>query len=154
MQDNLKNHIDKNRDDFELYPFEPLQDWDKIANQLEPNKSRSKGWIMGIAASLAFLIISFVLVSNSGEQLSEVAEIESFYQDEINQKITLVKNQIGDDPVLEDLEAMDIAFSELRADLDENVDNEEVVVAMMENYRLKLQILTEILNELEKENGE
>ena len=49
---------------------------------------------------------------------------------------------------------MNAAFSELKADLKDNVDNEEVVTAMMENYRLKLQILEEILKELEKERSE
>ena len=49
---------------------------------------------------------------------------------------------------------MDQVFAELKTDLEENVDNEEVITAMMENYRLKLQILEEILVELEKEKRE
>ena len=64
----------------------------------------------------------------------------------------LVKSQVKDPRVIEDLEAMDKAFAELKGDLEDNVDNEEVVAAMMENYQLKLRILEEILSELEKEN--
>jgi hypothetical protein len=63
----------------------------------------------------------------------------------------LVKNQLDDDRILEDLNAMDDAFADLKSDLEDNVDNEEVIMAMMENYRLKLQILEEILSKLEKE---
>ena len=65
-----------------------------------------------------------------------------------------MRSHLGDTRILEDLAVMDQAFAELKADLRDNVDNEEVIAAMMENYQLKLQILEEILNELEKENRE
>ena len=80
--------------------------------------------------------------------------MENYYEGEINKKVTLIKGQLEDDQILKDLEEMDAVFADLKADLNENVDNEEVIMAMMENYRLKLQILEEILNELEKEKSE
>lgn len=155
MRDSLKDHINANAKDFELYPLEG-NDWDQIAKKLTPAKKKYGGRIMGIAASVAILLTaSFLLVSNASSSApDEVAEMEGFYQEAINQKITLVKDQLEDDRILNDLEAMDAAFSELKSDLDENVDNEEVVMAMMDNYRLKLQILEEILMELEKKKGE
>lgn len=154
MRDSLKDHIDANTEDFGLYPFD-TSDWNKIANKLDPPKRKHKGWLMGIAASIAVILISSILmVSNTSTSApNEVAEMEGFYQEAINQKITLVKDQLKDDRILNDLEAMDAAFSELKSDLDENVDNEEVVMAMMDNYKLKLQILEEILTELEKEKS-
>ena len=153
MRDSLKEHIEANSEDFEIYPFEG-NDWNKIANKLDPPKAKYKGLAFGIAASLAVILITSVLVSNpSISTENEVAEIEGFYKKEIDQKVTLVRSQIGDAPILEDLEEMDQIFAELKADLDENVDNEEVISAMMDNYRLKLQILEEILTELEKEKS-
>ncbi len=155
MRDSLKEHIESNAEDFELYPFD-ANDWNKIADKLDPPKRRYRGWLLGVAASLAVIFISSVLVmSNSqGAPTNEVAEMEGFYEEAINEKISLVKNHLDDDRILEDLNAMDEAFAELRSDLSENVDNEEVVMAMMENYQLKLQILERILSELEKEKGE
>ncbi|MEP1095011.1 MAG: hypothetical protein ABJG78_07860 [Cyclobacteriaceae bacterium] len=155
MRDNLKEHIEANAEDFELYPLES-NDWNKIADKLDPPKRQYRGWFLGVAASLAVIFISSVLVlsTNKSTPNSEVAEMEGFYQEEINQKISLVKNHLQDDQILRDLNAMDDAFAELKSDLDENVDNEEVVMAMMENYQLKLRILEEILAELEKEKGE
>lgn len=152
MQDNLKDHIQANSKDFEIYPFDAQKGWNEIADAFEVKKKKTY-WPLGIAASLAVVFITSVLVvSNSGTQeISEVQEIEGYYEEAINHKITLVKNQIGDDQILNDLEAMDAAFAELKADLNENVDNGEVIEAMMENYRLKLKILEEILVELEKE---
>lgn len=155
MRDSLKEHVQANSEDFEIYPFES-NDWNKIANRLDPPKPRYRGLMMGIAASLAVIFISIILVStnSSNQPVNELAEMEGFYQEAINQKITLVKHQLGDDRILMDLQAMDEAFAELKGDLNENVDNEEVIMAMMENYRLKLQILEEILSELEKENSD
>ena len=53
-----------------------------------------------------------------------------------------------------ELTELDYVFRELKEDLNDNADNEEVVVAMIQNYRLKLEILEDILMQLEpaKEN--
>jgi len=155
MRDSLKEHVEANAEDFEVYPLES-NDWNKIANKLDPPKRHYRGWFLGVAASLTVFFISSVLVlsTTEGDSVNEVAEMEGFYEEAINQKILLVKNQLQDDRVLQDLSAMDEAFAELKSDLDENVDNEEVVMAMMENYQLKLRILEEVLAELEKEKGE
>lgn len=152
MRDNLKEHVDKNPEEFEIYPFDSAKGWEEIAGKFSTEKKRKNYWPLGVAASLAIIFISSVLVlSNSGAVINEVAEMEGFYQEAINQKIELVKNQLADDQILSELEEMDKAFIELKTDLNENVDNEEVVMAMMENYRLKLKILEEILTELETE---
>ena len=154
MRDSLKEHIDNSREDFELYPFDSDQEWAKLSKKVEPQK-RDPWRMAGMAACFAFVILGSVFVANNKQtESNEVAELESFYEGEINQKITLIKNHLEDDKILRDLEEMDAAFAELKADLNDNVDNEEVISAMMENYRLKLQILEEILNELEKEKSE
>jgi hypothetical protein len=85
---------------------------------------------------------------------NEVSEMERYYQREINQKISLIQEEESGSAILSDLEMMDAAFAELKNDLKDNIDNEEVVAAMMENYRLKLEILEQIVIELEKEKGE
>ena len=155
MRDSLKEHIESNAEDFEVYPLDS-NDWNKIADKLDPPKRHYRGWLLGVAASLAVIFISSVLVISTSKDVpnNELAEMEGFYEEAISQKISLVKNHLQDDRILQDLSAMDEAFAELKSDLDENVDNEEVVMAMMENYQLKLRILEEILTELEKEKSE
>lgn len=154
MRDSLKEHIENRREDFELYPFDSDQEWVKLSKRIKPQK-RDPWRVAGIAACFALVILGSVfVVNNKHSGNNEVAELENFYEGEINQRITLIKSQLQDDKILKDLEEMDIAFAELKADLNDNVDNEEVITAMMENYRLKLQILEEILNELEKEKSE
>jgi hypothetical protein len=156
MRDNLKDHIENNQEDFEIYPFDSEKGWDEISKKIAPAKRKNLGWTIGIAASLLMVMgFGFYSFQHQSDPLAdEVAEIENFYGNAIDQKITLVKSEIKDDRILKDLEAMDEAFAELKTDLKDNVDNQEVVEAMMENYRMKLQILEEILKELDQEKSE
>lgn len=156
MQDNLKEHIDATREDFELYPFDTEEGWEALAGKVAGKPRKSWNWIsIGKAASIGAVIAGAIFFfMPKAEVNNELAELEQFYTGEIDHKMTLIKNQLEDDRILSDLAMMDEAFAELKGDLKENVDNEEVVAAMMENYRLKLRILEEILNELEKEGRE
>lgn len=156
MLDNLKDHIEGQRDDFETYPFDSDKGWEDIKAKVAPNHQKKDPWkIAGVAACFAFILGGTIFFVNPVSQVNnEIAELEEYYNGEINQKITLVKNQLKDDRILQDLNTMDQAFAELKADLRDNVDNQEVITAMMENYQLKLQILEEIIKELEKEKSE
>jgi hypothetical protein len=157
MRDSLKQHIESSREEFELYPFDSDKEWVKLAKKVKPGKEQRDPWkLAGIAACIVAIVVGTIFYMNPSSKNggNEIAELEQFYNGEINQKITLIKGQLEDDYILQDLEDMDAAFVELKADLKDNLDNQEVISAMMENYRLKLQILEEILNELEKEKRE
>ena len=157
MSDKLKNIVGESREDFEVYDFNVEAGWNEVKHGVGASERKRWNWqkMAGIAACFLFIAFSTLHFSTPSRfPNSELSEIERYYNTEINQKVTLVKSHIGNDQVLKDLEAMDQAFAELKADLKDDVDNEEVIAAMMENYQLKLQILEEILNELEKENRE
>ena len=51
--------------------------------------------------------------------------------------------------IWEDLELLDRAYEDLKKDLKEQVDQEEVALAMIENQRAKLKILEQVLDEIE-----
>ncbi|GAB4248736.1 MAG: hypothetical protein Tsb0034_28120 [Ekhidna sp.] len=157
MSDNLKDRIINEREDFELYPFDTKAGWDEISSRINRPKKWPTWKVVSVAATVALVLLSSWYQSiplSSSASNPVLSEMEQYYHGEINEKIMLVKQHVKDPRVLEDLEIMDQAFSELKNDLRENVDNEEVVQAMMENYRLKLRILEEILSELEKERSE
>ena len=44
-----------------------------------------------------------------------------------------------------DLSELDSIYSSLKKDLRENIDNEQVLEAMIQNYRMKLKILEDLL---------
>ena len=52
-----------------------------------------------------------------------------------------------------DMEELDEVYVELKEDLKDNASNPEVIEAMILNYRVKLEILEDLLNQLkQKEN--
>ena len=155
MLDKLKEHIDHHREGFELYPFDQESGWSELAGKVAPKSEQQPVWKwLAIASCVLLVAWGSLHLYRPLQGHQELSEVERFYESEINHKISLVRSQLDDPSILADLEAMDNAFAELKADLREDVDNEEVVLAMMQNYQLKLKILEEILLALEQEHVE
>ncbi|MEP0366560.1 MAG: hypothetical protein ABJN36_03950 [Cyclobacteriaceae bacterium] len=161
MQDKLKEYVDSSREDFDMFDFPQEDSWKAISNHLqEPGevKMLTRYWKYAVAACLmvvtGFSAYFLGQMQPKSGVLSELQEIENYYQGEIDMKMSLVKQRVNDPVLIADLESMDQAFSELKNDLKDNVDNAEVVEAMMENYQLKLRILEKVLHEInENEKG-
>ncbi|MBN2166452.1 MAG: hypothetical protein JW717_09270 [Marinilabiliaceae bacterium] len=165
--DQLEKYIQNNRDAFDEHL--PLNDlWLNIETGLQSgNKIRLKYLITKIAAAIIIIIGSGVAFNmifvndnlhNQPNGLStEVYEVAVFYESQINQKrdelFTLTSNipEIKKETDIE-LALLDSALNDLKLDLKDNVANEEVIEAMIQNYRLKLQILEDILNYVKHDN--
>jgi hypothetical protein len=82
-------------------------------------------------------------------------EAELFYTSQINSAKEEIIILSGNDRTLMDdvnldMIELDNLFDELKNDLKDNSDNEEVIEAMIQNYRIKLQVLDEILLQLKR----
>ena len=155
MSDELKKYIDFNRDGLELYPFDTKSGWEELSKKLNPPRHRNIVWY--VAASVVMLLGLTILAyspDQGNKYISEIQETQVYYQDMIDSKLNLVKTQIDDEQLLYDLEQLDVAFAELTTDLKDNAQNEEVVQAMIDNYRLKLKILERILEDLDEGKDE
>lgn len=171
--DKLEQFIIDQRDEFDDLEPNPAI-WDKIGKR-EP-KVISINWtkiLVRVAAVFVIFVSSYIFIDHLGNQnagpaladseqidpkdgkmYQELAEAEFYYSSEIEQKkeefYHLAKN---DSPLRKEitmeLTQLDRVFQELKNDLKDNADNEEVVVAMIQNYRLKLEILEEIMGQLE-----
>ena len=78
MQDNLKDHIDHQRDEFEVYPFDTEKEWTKLESKIAPRKSHFPYWkIAGIAACFLMVVfgVGFTL-TNQGEVNNQLSELE------------------------------------------------------------------------------
>tara|TARA_B100000609_G_C16990568_1_gene318483 strand:- start:40 stop:540 length:501 start_codon:yes stop_codon:yes gene_type:complete len=156
MSDNLKKHVDQFREEFEIFPFDEQMGWEELTKVIQPRKKSSwKIYVAsGIAASVMFVAGWFsFMIYNSQNTTSNVAaiewlETERYYQQEIDSKLTIVKSKVDDPRILKEFDEMDVTIKSLRDDLKDNMDNEEVIVAMMDSYRLKLRILEKMLDEL------
>jgi hypothetical protein len=87
----------------------------------------------------------------------ELIEAEAYYSSMINLKKEEVFRLTASNPEVRheiDMELVDLdrVYAELKDDLNDNADNEEVIEAMIQNYRLKLDILEEMLQILQQTN--
>ncbi|WP_430816007.1 hypothetical protein [Carboxylicivirga sp. RSCT41] len=168
MKDRLKEYIDQNREAFDSLDA-PARAWDAIDTQLNGHKHKRLTILryssIAVAAALAGIMIYVaVLQPGNTSQVSEVSymnETELYYSTEVNQKRALVYQMSAQYPELQtemdnDLAELDTIMAEIKRDLKDNVDNAEVVEAMIQNYRMKLSILEDIMQFLEEqqENNE
>jgi len=167
--DKLEKFIIENRDDFNIY--EPSAEvWDKIQKSSRYSKIRKLNWKTVVWRAAIILIIfgaaftlSEVIHREPGEvsdklilkQIPELAEAEAYYTSLVNSKLAEINKQLSDDPelhqkILKDVSELDNMYEDLKKDLYDNIATQEIVEAMIQNYRLKLEILEEILNDLQK----
>ena len=167
MKDRLEQFISDNREQFDLYqPDEKL--WKGIESNVPGIRSSGIGWKGVLWRAAAVLIIfgaSFILqeylhmrrviLSDKTEDkilrdIPELKEAEIYYTSLLNDKIRQIEPMISDNPELgetlhQDLSELDSIYGELQRDLRDNIANDEVVEAMIQNYILKIQILEDLL---------
>lgn len=164
VQDDWKDHVDRHRSDFDTYELEDgvwidLESRLIQAEQKENKKVISFSWVWkATAACVSALVIAFFLYpteENGVEYVadSELTEVENYYQDKINVKVSQISAIEKDEDIFKDLKVLDQAFVELKEDLKDNADNEEVINAMIATYKVKLEVLERILEELEEKKS-
>ena len=170
MSDELKKWVQENRSDFDIYKTDQDVLWNEIEDALDRKTERP--WrrlyfISGIAASLVILLgVGWALLSGivwdtrDGYALREIspelAETEYYYAERVSQLMHLIEQtDVRIDPsVFNDLTLLDSAYQDLKHDLRDNVDNAEVIDAMIQNYRIKLKILEHILEQIQDDHTE
>ena len=78
----------------------------------------------------------------------ELLEVESFYVSEIEEKLKEVKKLTDDELIVQEIQLLKDEFDELKLELGDQVNDAEVIEAMIMNYRLRLDLLKEILSDL------
>lgn len=168
----LERFIQNNREAFDT-EMPRGSTWENITEALPKQKAKVVhiGWtrsLMRIAASLALLVVGIGGgiwyerhgSADNGMAMSDVsneyAELEQFYQRGISVKREKLASFSGSQPaeVAEDLEHLDEIMEQLRSEL-ANVppgNREQVVRAMIENYKAKTAILQRVLERLEETN--
>jgi hypothetical protein len=172
MKDQLEQFISDNRDQFDLFePDEKL--WAGIESKVSQKKTFRIGWKAVLSRAAAVLIIfaaSFlvqeilhrrqsVITENTEDnilnEIPELQEAEIYYTSLLNNKIEQIEPLISENPELgetlqQDLSELDSIYTELQKDLRDNIANDEVVEAMIQNYILKIQILEDLLEYMDE----
>ena len=169
----LDSFIRQNRDSFDR-ELPNGQAWENIAGGLPKPKAIKVhiGWqrsIMRIAASLALLVVGIgggIWYERQGDLANKMAmsdisgeykELEQFYQRGISVKqeklATFTGSQAAE--VSEDLEQLDEIMEQLQLELADVPpgNREQVVRAMINNYKAKTAILQRVLERLEDSNN-
>lgn len=91
----------------------------------------------------------------STEIVRMLIEAEAYYSALIDSRkeefyhLTVEKNHLRQE-INYELVELDSVYAELRRDLKDNAANQEVIEAMIQNYRIKLDILEDVLSQLEQ----
>ncbi len=166
----LEEHIRKNREDLDRYT-PPAETWDQISRELKRRKSLKTKWI-NIAAMAVVLLGITVLVSRqtgifqSGGRGSrsgaafenanpELREAEIYYTNLIKSLYIDATPLLNAHPEAEkelniDIAQLDSICIDIKKDLKDNVDNQEVVEALIQNYRTRIRILEEMMSVLKE----
>jgi hypothetical protein len=170
IKNNLEEFIIRQRSDFNLQvPSERI--WERVNTRVvnsQKNIRFSKVFYRIAAAfvlifSIAFLTYHYNKNSNeendlygfatNSPEIIELRDAEIFYKSQINEKMFLLEkcSQSHPDLVLEverDLTELDHQYNSLKNDLEENVSNQEVIDAMIENNREKLGLIENVLTQI------
>jgi hypothetical protein len=175
MKDKLEKFILENREEFDIH--EPRNEvWGKIERNIRPKKSVNWRMAIGRAAAVILIFAASYMVHDILENRSskitrsktrkekeliipELREAEIYYSNLISEKLLEIKPMFSEDPKLEeeiiyDLNQLDSIYEELKNDLRDNISNQEVIEAMIQNYRLRLSILEDVLSQLKPEEDD
>ena len=78
----------------------------------------------------------------------EFLEVESYYVAEIDKKLEELIDITDNDIIVEEINLLKAEFDELKKELGDHINDERIIEAMIKNYRLRLELLKEILEEL------
>lgn len=169
--DKLEEHIRQNRDDLDRYS-PPAGIWIRIRKELRKKNPMLRQWFSIAAMIVVILGTAIVLFRpeyrrtnayrqrNIDERLTQhnpqLKESEVYYNKLLNSLYTeaaplLTKNPEVKKELNTGLSQLDSICSDLKKDLKDNISNQDVVEALIQNYRIKIRLLEDMLTVI-KEN--
>jgi len=162
--DKLELFIRKNRADLDKYE-PPKSAWRRIKAGMKTGRSIVTVWFSAAAVVVAILGSALILFSlnqkkdvsisqgNTGQPF--LRETEVYYNSLVNKLYFEAKPLLADQPEIAyelrtDMAQLDSICTDIRRDLKDNVANQEVIEALIQNYRIKLQLLEDMLSLLKQ----
>jgi hypothetical protein len=169
--DKLEEHIRKNREDLDRYiPSKAV--WKNIDKQINKKRFPLRK-VLSLAAMFVIILSTSVVliksgllnkngagtesgISDDGRGSSQIRETEIYYNNLVNSLYREAKPLLTGSPEIQkelttDISHIDSLCIEIKKDLKDNVSNQEVVEALIQNYRIKIRLLEDMLTIL-KEN--
>lgn len=171
-QNDLEKLIDDHRGEFDdAYPS--LKLWADIEKELDGSGKAKvlrvhRPWYQIAVAAVVLISLGglggmYLSTYNEGSSVQamidnvapEFNEMEQYYSQQIDQQYARLTAHTNDPEIDSDLALVDQAMAELREELvDAPVGREgQIVEALIENYRLKLDILERVLEQINQSNN-
>lgn len=175
-KDILKSFVQNNREAFDD-KMPPIMDFGHLAKKADSPKGKmiSINWLY---AAAAILVLSFSAIGyafffndssasqvaletenkapennldfNLSELSPEMAELESYYLQQVAFKQAEIEKLGLDEDLAKEIAFLDEEFNALKNELGETVDNHLIVNEMIKNYKLKLDLLENVLNDMQE----
>lgn len=166
MSDQLEDFVSKHREQFDPHEPDPAV-WLKIRPTETVRREHGRLRWLKVAAAVAVIFAGsaagiYFLAGGHGETKPygmelprEIQETEQYYGRLLTQRFDDLRPYLTKDPVAgemlkSDMDELDAAYEELKDDLKDNVSNPEVIEAMILNYRVKLELLEDLLHQLKE----
>ncbi|MDF1571615.1 MAG: hypothetical protein P1P82_08375 [Bacteroidales bacterium] len=134
----------------------------KLKAQQQPVRRLNFRHALQIAASIAIILASGIVIVKSGKGGSKMAvnpaaeefqQTKNFYASQVNARyedIASLPFNSGEEKemLLEELSEMDAWYQELLRELNANPGDERAMNALIQHYQLKLQVMDQILEQL------
>jgi hypothetical protein len=177
MDDRFEKFVTENRESFNFREPDPRV-WKKIESDIRTGRNFDWRFYLKRAAVILLIFSASYVVNEmvhrinnrglnalkSGKNNKEnvipgLNEAEAYYTNLVNQKLDELKPIIDNCPSLEeelnyDMSELDSVYYQLKSDLKDNMANQEVIEAIIENYRFKVSILEDILREMTPHSDE
>ena len=128
----------------------------------EPVRRINYRHVLQVAASIAVILASAIVLirtNKSGDKVAEleipasVIEADHYYATQVDQKVDEIRaftfDNVNEKAVLlEELEELDVYQQQLMKDLEANPDDERVINAMIKHYQVKLDVMDQIIYQL------
>ena len=166
MQDNLEQFIQQHRDAFDT-EAPRAHVWDRVDEQINGKGNRS-GFtvrrILSIAASIVFLLLAGGYIGMEYQKQreavttlvmpAELVEVEESYRSRINVQLARLSEYGYTATVEPDLEELEHFLVGLKQELEATPEagREDVVQAIISNYKARLEILYTVLQKLKEES--
>ena len=166
--DRLEEYIRRNREDLDRYNA-PEGLWKRISKKLKKGKFTNRQWLSIAAMFVAILGTALLLFrpvfrwsvsdnqnnnDNSSIQLNpQLKETEAYYNNLVNSLYSEATPLLTNNPDIKkelntDLAHLDSICTDIKKDLKDNISNQDVIEALVQNYRIKIRILEDMLNVL------
>lgn len=148
----------------------PPQAWEQIEKRLhERKKGRRKHILLHYSKRVAAAILLLVLVGGGiarlgadpeaqfAAQYPELAETEHFYEQVLRKKQQVVSQKLGSAAYQQEIQTLETEYQRLKESLGEHTNQEQIINSMIQNYRLRLELLEQLLqqiNEQEKDESD